>query len=206
MSGSWFCNICATSRPVNSPSSSISRKTRSKASLLCSMASPELKAWSWRITPVCCFWISCNRAKTKISQKRGNYRWNSVIGQTAVYWAVFLRYREKCVSAGNWLWFNYARLLFLDFLYQFLANDRIVFANSNEHLYVNKEAQYVKLSRENLQKIVVWKTEQKQKYRKKGEIIAEILLLANLKDIMRGTILRHAASKFFLKKLCIQRF
>ena len=30
--------------------------------------------------------------------------------------------------------------------------------------YVNKEAQYVKLSRENLQKIVVWKTEQKQKY------------------------------------------
>ena len=30
-------------------------------------------------------------------------------------------------------------------------------------------------------------------------------VLRNLKDIMRGTILRHAASKFFLKKLCIQR-
>ena len=34
-----------------------------------------------------------------------------------------------------------------------------------------------------MQKIVVWKTEQKQKYRKKGEIIAEILLLARQQSI-----------------------
>ena len=53
--------------------------------------------------------------------------------------------------------------------------------------YVNKEAQYVKLSRENLQKIVVWKTEQKQKYRKKGEIITEILSLGKQRCIGRYT-------------------
>ncbi len=51
--------------------------------------------------------------------------------------------------------------------------------------YIDKEAQYVKLSRENLQKIVVWKTEQKQKYRKKGEVIAEILSLCKQRCIGR---------------------
>ena len=41
----------------------------------------------------------------------------------------------------------------------------------------NKEAQYVKCSKKNLQKIIIWKTEQKQKYLNKGEVIDEIIAL-----------------------------
>lgn len=49
----------------------------------------------------------------------------------------------------------------------------------------DREAQYVKASRKNLQKIIIWRTEQKKQYQNKGEIIETILAL--LKNNKYGT-------------------
>jgi len=48
------------------------------------------------------------------------------------------------------------------------------------HLIVNKDAQYVKASKANLQKLIIWKSDQPSKYCKKGTVVAEIFSTVKL--------------------------